>query len=108
MSKIQCAIIGSGNIGTDLMIKIMRTSKNLEMGAMVGIDPKSDGLARAARLNVPTTHEGIEGLRKLPNYKDIRVVFDATSAGAHIRNNAIQPDQLVSVSTPPASSSVEL
>ena len=89
MAKIQCAIIGSGNIGTDLMIKVMRMSKALEMGAMVGIDPASDGLARAARLNVPTTHEGIEGLRKLPNYKDIKVVFDATSAGAHIKNNAI-------------------
>src|SRR5208337_1846871 len=89
MAKIPCAIIGSGNIGTDLMIKVMRTSKALEMGAMVGIDPTSDGLARAKRLGVPTTHEGIEGLRKLPNYKDIRVVFDATSAGAHIKNNAI-------------------
>jgi acetaldehyde dehydrogenase len=89
MAKIPCAIIGSGNIGTDLMIKVMRTSKALEMGAMVGIDPASDGLARAARLHVPTTHEGIEGLRKLPNYRDIKVVFDATSAGAHVRNNAI-------------------
>ncbi|MBB5374291.1 acetaldehyde dehydrogenase (acetylating) [Acidocella aromatica] len=89
MAKVKAAIIGSGNIGTDLMIKIMRTSKNLEMGAMVGIDPNSDGLARAARLGVPVTHEGIEGLRKLPNYKDIKVVFDATSAGAHIKNNAI-------------------
>ncbi len=89
MAKIKCAIIGSGNIGTDLMIKIMRTSKNLEMGAMVGIDPNSDGLARAARLGVPVTHEGIDGLRKLPNYREIKVVFDATSAGAHIKNNAI-------------------
>ena len=89
MEKISCAIIGSGNIGTDLMIKIMRMSKHLEMGAMVGIDPKSDGLARAARLGVPVTHEGIEGLRKLPNYASIQVVFDATSAGAHIHNNAI-------------------
>jgi acetaldehyde dehydrogenase len=89
MAKIPCAIIGSGNIGTDLMIKIMRMSKHLEMGAMVGIDPKSDGLARAARLGVPVTHEGIDGLRKLPNYADIQVVFDATSAGAHIHNNAI-------------------
>ncbi|WP_454919136.1 acetaldehyde dehydrogenase (acetylating) [Xanthobacter sediminis] len=89
MKKISCAIIGSGNIGTDLMIKIMRTSRHLEMGAMVGIDPKSDGLARAARLNVPVTHEGIEGLLKLPNYKDIRIVFDATSAKAHVHNNAL-------------------
>ena len=86
MAKVKAAIIGSGNIGTDLMIKIMRTSKNLEMGAMVGIDPNSDGLARAARLGVPVTHEGIEGLRKLPNYNEIKVVFDATSAGAHIKN----------------------
>jgi acetaldehyde dehydrogenase len=89
MAKVKAAIIGSGNIGTDLMIKIMRTSKNLKMGAMVGIDPNSDGLARAARLGVPVTHEGIEGLRKLPNYNEIKVVFDATSAGAHIKNNAI-------------------
>ena len=89
MAKIPCAIIGSGNIGTDLMIKVMRMSKHLDMGAMVGIDPASDGLARAARLGVATTHEGIEGLRRLPNYKDIGVVFDATSAGAHVHNDAV-------------------
>ena len=89
MSKVKCAIIGSGNIGTDLMIKIMRTSENLEMGAMVGIDPASDGLARAARLKVPVTHEGIDGLRKMPGYGDIKVVFDATSAKAHIHNNGL-------------------
>ena len=51
MKKIRCALIGSGNIGTDLMIKIMRTSDVLEMGAMVGIDPSSDGLARAQRVH---------------------------------------------------------
>ncbi len=89
MAKVPCAIIGSGNIGTDLMIKVMRESQHLEMGAMVGVDPASDGLARAARLSVPTTHEGIGGLRRLPNYADVGVVFDATSAGAHIRNNKI-------------------
>jgi len=89
MGKIQCAIIGSGNIGTDLMIKVMRTSQHLAMGAMVGIDPASDGLARATRLGVPATHEGVEGLRALPNYGEIRIVFDATSAAAHLRNNEI-------------------
>ena len=89
MAKVQAAIIGSGNIGTDLMIKVMRTSKNLEVGAMVGIDPASDGLARGARVGVPTTHEGIEGLRKLPVYKEIGVVLDATSAKAHLHNNAL-------------------
>ena len=60
--KLKVAIIGSGNIGTDLMIKILRNGKHLEMGAMVGIDPDSDGLARAARMGVATTHEGVEGL----------------------------------------------
>jgi acetaldehyde dehydrogenase len=89
MAKIKCAIIGSGNIGTDLMIKVMRTSKHLEMAAMVGIDPASDGLARASRMGVPVTAEGIEGLTKMANYKEIGVVFDATSAKAHIRNNEI-------------------
>lgn len=87
MSKIKCAIIGSGNIGTDLMIKIKRTSDVLVMAAMVGIDPESDGLARARRLDVATTHKGLEGLRALPDYADIRVVFDATSAGAHLRHS---------------------
>ncbi len=54
MTKTTVAIIGSGNIGTDLMIKIMPVSETLEMGALVGIDPASDGLARARRLGVPT------------------------------------------------------
>ncbi len=88
-AKIKAAIIGSGNIGTDLMIKILRHGKHIEMGAMVGIDPNSDGLARAVRLNVATTHEGVEGLTRLDVFKDIDVVFDATSAGAHVKNDAI-------------------
>ena len=89
MARLKCAVIGSGNIGTDLMIKIMRTSQHLEMAAMVGIDPKSDGLARAARLGVPVTHEGTEALQKMPGYRDIRIVFDATSAKAHHHNDAL-------------------
>ena len=80
------AIIGSGNIGTDLMIKVLRGSEHLTMGAMVGIDPDSDGLARAARMKVPTTSDGVEGLLALPNFEEIKVVFDATSAGAHLHN----------------------
>jgi len=88
MSKIKCAIIGSGNIGTDLMIKILRHGRHIEMGAMVGIDPASDGLARAVRMGVATTHEGVEGLTRLPVFQDIDIVFDATSAGAHVRNDA--------------------
>lgn len=83
MGKQKAAIIGSGNIGTDLMLKIIRLSDSLEMAAMVGIDPESEGLKRAARLGVPTTSEGIDGLLALDVFPDIRVVFDATSAGAH-------------------------
>jgi acetaldehyde dehydrogenase len=87
--KLKAAIIGSGNIGTDLMIKIMRHGEYLEMAAMVGIDPNSDGLARAARLGVATTHEGAEGLARLPVFADIDFIFDATSAGAHVMNDAL-------------------
>jgi acetaldehyde dehydrogenase len=86
------AVIGSGNIGTDLMIKIMRLSDTLEMGAMVGIDPGSDGLARAARLGVPTTADGVAGLIGLPGFAGIDIVFDATSAQAHVANaDALSP-----------------
>ena len=74
--KLKVAIIGSGNIGTDLMIKIMRTSEVLEMAAFVGIDPESDGLKRAARMGVATTHEDcIEGLKKLPVWPEIAIIF---------------------------------
>lgn len=86
--KFKVAIIGSGNIGTDLMIKILRHGRHIEMGAMVGIDPESDGLARAARLGVATTHEGVEGLTRLPVFDEIHLVFDATSASAHVENDA--------------------
>jgi acetaldehyde dehydrogenase len=89
MAKTKVAIIGSGNIGTDLMIKIMRLSKVLDMGVMVGIDPASDGLARAKRMGAAVTHEGIDGLVAMPEFAEIGIVFDATSAGAHKRNNEI-------------------
>src|SRR6201994_2128290 len=87
--KIKVAIIGSGNIGTDLMIKVMRLSDVLEMGAFVGIDPESDGLKRAQHLGVPTTAEGIDGLLAMPEFDDIAIVFDATSAGAHQRHSEL-------------------
>jgi acetaldehyde dehydrogenase len=80
------AVIGSGNIGTDLMIKLLRGTGPLRMRAMVGIDPASDGLARASRLGVATTADGVEGLLALPCFDEIRVVFDATSASAHVAN----------------------
>lgn len=89
MAKTKVAIVGSGNIGTDLMIKVMRLSDVLEMGVMVGIDPSSDGLARANRMGVATTHEGIDGLLTMPEFADVGIVFDATSAGAHKRNSEL-------------------
>ncbi|MGO4596262.1 acetaldehyde dehydrogenase (acetylating) [Terrabacter sp. 2RAF25] len=88
MTKTKVAIIGPGNIGTDLMLKVIRLSSTLEMGAMVGIDPASDGLRRAASLGVPTTHEGVDGLIALDNFDEIEIVFDATSAKAHVANAA--------------------
>ncbi len=88
-NKTKVAIIGSGNIGTDLMIKIMRLSDRLEVAAFVGIDPESDGLKRAQRLGVPVTAEGLDGLIALPGFADIAIVFDATSAGAHKRHSEV-------------------
>lgn len=105
-NKLKVAIIGSGNIGTDLMIKILRHAKSLEMSVMVGIDPASDGLARAARMGVATTHEGVDGLIAMPEFADIAMVFDATSAGAHIHNDkklkAAKPDIRIVDLTPAA------
>lgn len=86
MQKIKTAIIGSGNIGTDLLIKIIRTSKVLEASVFVGIDPESDGLKRAERLGVKTTAKGIDGLLEMPEFQDIKIIFDATSAKAHLYN----------------------
>ena len=87
--KVQTAIIGSGNIGTDLMIKIKRLSSTLDIAALVGIDPESEGLKRAERLGVATTAEGIDGLVAMPEFKDIEIVFDATSAGAHAHHHEV-------------------
>jgi acetaldehyde dehydrogenase len=83
MSRTKVAIIGSGNIGTDLMIKVLRLSPGLEVAALVGIDPGSDGLARAARLGVPVVPDGVDGLIARPGFADVEIVLDATSAAAH-------------------------
>lgn len=84
--KIRCALIGSGNIGTDLMYKLKR-SKRLDPVWMVGIDPKSEGLALARKHGLKVTDQGVEGL--LPHVKkdDIRIAFDATSAYVHKANS---------------------
>lgn len=83
------AILGSGNIGTDLMFKVLRLSTSLRMVAMAGIDPASDGLARAARLGVATTADGVDGLVALPEFADVSIVLDATSAAAHHRHDRV-------------------
>jgi len=89
LAKMKAAIIGSGNIGADLMMKMLKYPKNMELAAVVGIDPQSEGLAMARERGVATTHEGIEGLKRMPAYPEIGIVFDATSAYAHKAHDAV-------------------
>lgn len=84
--KIRCALIGSGNIGTDLLYKLLR-SDVLEPVWMVGIDADSDGLKRARDLGVKTTYEGVDGLLKHIEEDNIEIAFDATSAYIHAENS---------------------
>ena len=83
MNKTKCAIIGSGNIGTDLMLKIVNTSEFLLLNGVIGIDPESEGLAMAQSLNIPISSSGLEGFMEMKEYQDTQIFFDATSAGAH-------------------------
>lgn len=87
MSKVKAAIIGSGNIGTDLMMKMIKYPLDMDLVALVGIEATSEGLAMARERGIETTHEGIHGLRALSSYRDIDIVFDATSAYAHRRHD---------------------
>ncbi|MFN3258707.1 MAG: acetaldehyde dehydrogenase (acetylating) [Ilumatobacter sp.] len=87
--RIKAAVIGSGNIGTDLMIKSARTSDVVDIIAMVGIDPESDGLARAARMGLDTTAGGIDAMVSMDSFDEVELVFDATSAGAHHRHDEV-------------------
>ena len=86
MQKIRCALIGSGNIGTDLIYKIQR-SPVLEPVWMVGIDPESEGLARAREMGLKTTAEGVDGLLPHVLEDNIQIAFDATSAYVHAENS---------------------
>ena len=81
MTKIKVAILGSGNIGTDLMYKILKNDGNMELVLLSGIDPQSEGLARARDLGIAASHRGIDAIMEDP---EIKIVFDATSAKAHI------------------------
>jgi len=105
-NKKKVAILGSGNIGTDLMIKILRQSQHLQISVLVGIDAASDGLARARKMGVAVSHEGVEGLIGMPEVADIEFVFDATSASAHLDNETLlrrhKPDIRIIDLTPAA------
>lgn len=86
MNKVNAAIVGSGNIGTDLLLKALRSSLVCPKW-MVGIEADSDGLARARKLGVRTTHDGVDGLLPHLEADGIRLAFDATSAYAHAENS---------------------
>lgn len=101
--RVKAAIIGSGNIGTDLMIKMIKYPQNMELVAVVGIDPASEGLAMARERGIEITHEGIQGLKKMAVYPEIAIVFDATSAYAHkAHDEALRADGKQVVDLTPA------
>jgi acetaldehyde dehydrogenase len=103
MGKVKAAIIGSGNIGTDLMIKMIKYPQNMELVAVVGIDPESEGLAMARERGIATTHDGIDGLKQLDCYREIGIAFDATSAYAHkVHDEALRADGIRVVDLTPA------
>jgi len=86
MGRTRAAVIGSGNIGTDLVMKLTKVAKNVEIAVLVGIDPASDGLTRARLMGISTVDNGVQGLIEHPDFADIDIVFDSTSAKAHVAN----------------------
>ena len=103
MERVKAVIIGSGNIGTDLMIKMIKYPQNMELVAVVGIDEASEGLAMARDRGIATTHEGIEGLKQMACYPEIGIAFDATSAYAHkLHDAALRADGIQVVDLTPA------
>lgn len=102
-AKIKAAIIGSGNIGTDLMIKMLKYQQNMELTLVVGIDPASEGLAMARERGIATTDQGLAGLTQHPDYAEIDIVFDATSAYAHkVHDETLRADGKLVIDLTPA------
>jgi acetaldehyde dehydrogenase len=98
--KIKVAILGSGNIGTDLMYKLLKQPGSMELVMLAGIDPNSEGLARARSLGVEASHAGIDAILEAP---EIRIVFDATSAKAHVRHaKALRETGRIAIDLTPA------
>jgi acetaldehyde dehydrogenase len=99
-ARVKVAILGSGNIGSDLMYKILRDPGHMEIALFTGIDPKSEGLARARELGITASHEGIKPIIEDPS---IKIVFDATSAYAHVRHaKALREAGRIAVDLTPA------
>jgi acetaldehyde dehydrogenase len=98
--KIKVAILGSGNIGTDLMYKLLKQPGSMELVMLAGIDPNSEGLARARSLGVEASCAGIDAILEAP---EIRIVFDATSAKAHVRHaKALRETGRIAIDLTPA------
>jgi len=98
--KVKVAIIGSGNIGSDLMYKLLKQPGHMELTLLTGIEPQSEGLARARALGIGASHEGIQTVLDDP---EIKIVFDATSAKAHIRHaKALREANKIAIDLTPA------
>lgn len=99
-SKVKVAIVGSGNIGSDLMYKLLKQPGHMELVLLTGIEPQSEGLARARALGIRASHEGIQAVLDDPG---IKLIFDATSAKAHIRHaQALRAANKIAIDLTPA------
>ncbi|MBE7555677.1 MAG: acetaldehyde dehydrogenase (acetylating) [Anaerolineales bacterium] len=98
--RVKVAILGSGNIGTDLMYKLLKQPGPMELALLAGIEPASEGLARARSLGIEASHEGIQAVLADP---ELKIVFDATSASAHVRHaKALREAGRIAVDLTPA------